>query len=165
MEAGTEAIVTTASACGVQVKDYGYLLRDDPVYAEKALRIAALARDIGEVIAAEAVETLAGKRLKVAFHPPCTLQHGQKLSGLVEGILQRLGYELVPVADVHLCCGAAGTYSLLQPDMSRQLRERKLGALMAGAPDVIASANIGCITHLAGGSGVPVKHWIELIDL
>jgi glycolate oxidase iron-sulfur subunit len=165
VEAGVEAIVTTASACGAQVKDYGYLLRDDARYAEKAARVSALARDLGEVLSAEDLAPLAGKSLRLAYHPPCTLQHGQKLPGLVENVLRKLGHELLPVNDAHLCCGAAGTYSLLQPEMSRQLREQKVSVLMAGRPEVIVSANIGCIMHLAAGTGVPVKHWIELIDI
>jgi glycolate oxidase iron-sulfur subunit len=162
--AGTEAIVTTASACGAQVKDYGYLLRDDAEYAEKAARISALARDIGEILAAEDIGPLAGKPRRIAYHPPCTLQHGQKLPGLVESVLRKLGHELVPVNDAHLCCGAAGTYSLLQPEMSRQLREQKINALMSSRPELIVSANIGCIAHLASATGVPVRHWIELVD-
>jgi glycolate oxidase iron-sulfur subunit len=165
VEAGVEAIVTTASACGAQVKDYGYLLRDDARYAEKAARISALTRDLGEVLAAEDLAPLIGKSLRLAYHPPCTLQHGQKLPGLVEDILRKLGHELLPVGDAHLCCGAAGTYSLLQPEMSRELREQKVSALMAGRPELIVSANIGCIMHLAYGTGVPIKHWIELIEV
>ena len=164
-EAGAEAIVTTASACGAQVKDYGHLLQDDARYAEKAARISALARDIGEVLAAEDLAPLAGKSLRLAYHPPCTLQHGQKLPGLVENVLRKLGHVVLPVSDAHLCCGAAGTYSLLQPEMSQQLREEKVSALMAARPEVIVSANIGCITHLGAAAGVPVKHWIELFDI
>lgn len=163
IDAGMEAVVTTASACGLQIKDYGHLLRDDPAYAGKAARVSSLARDIGGILNAEDVGVLAGRKLRVAYHPPCTLQHGQKLPGLVEGVLRKLGHELVPVTDGHLCCGAAGTYSLLQPEMSRQLRDDKLEALLAETPEVIVSANIGCIAHLASGSGIPVKHWLELI--
>lgn len=164
VESGVEAIVTTASGCGVQVKDYGYLLKNDLAYAEKAARVSALTRDIGEVLGREDISTLAGRKRRVAYHPPCTLQHGQKLPGLMEEILRRLGHELVPVADAHLCCGAAGTYSILQPEMARQLREEKLAALWAGRPEMIVSGNIGCIAHLAAGSGVPVVHWLELIE-
>jgi glycolate oxidase iron-sulfur subunit len=165
VEAGAEAIVTTASACGAQVKDYGHLLQDDARYSEKATRISALARDIGEVLAVEDLAPLAGKSLRLAYHPPCTLQHGQKLPGLVENVLRKLGHVVLPVSDAHLCCGAAGTYSLLQPEMSQQLREEKVSALMAARPEVIVSANIGCITHLGVAAGVPVKHWIELFDI
>ena len=166
---GAEAIVITASGCGVMVKDYGHLLRRDAGYAEKAQRIAALARDPVEVIGAEwrkvaPVVAMDQGPLRVGFHSPCTLQHGMKLEGAVEEILLALGFEMTPVADAHLCCGSSGTYSILQPELAMQLRARKLKALEAGQPEVIASANIGCITHLAGGAAVPVRHWIELLD-
>ena len=170
VEAGCEAIVMTASGCGVHVKDYGHLLHGDVRYADKAARVAALTRDVSEVVAAEArgLAALLGASprltFKVAFHAPCTLQHGQKIRGVVEGLLKAAGCELTPVADGHLCCGSAGTYSVLQPELSGQLRTHKLAALGAGGPEVIASANIGCITHLREGSDLPVQHWIELID-
>ena len=165
VEAGAEAIVMTASGCGSQVKDYGHHLKDDPRYAEKAARISALTRDLGEVLAREDLTAfhLAVPR-RIAYHPPCSLQHGQKLKGLVEDILVRLGYELAPVNESHLCCGSAGTYSILQPELSGQLRDRKLGHLQAGAPELIASANIGCQMHLQSGTETPVVHWIELLD-
>lgn len=166
IEQGAEAIVVTASGCGVMVKDYGHLLRDDPAYADKAVRVSELARDIGQVIAAEPLPAgrLKPARGKVAFHSPCTLQHGQQLNGLVEGLLQSAGFELTEVADAHLCCGSAGTYSLLQPELSQQLRDNKLDNLQAGEPDIIATANIGCQLHLGAGSRVPVRHWIELLE-
>jgi len=171
IEAGCEAIVVTASGCGVHVKDYGHLLQDDPRYAGKAERVGALARDVSEVVAAE------GERLaallgvspsltfpqRIAFHSPCTLQHGQKLKGVAEALLVKAGFELTPVADSHLCCGSAGTYSVLQAEIAGQLRSNKLAALNAGRPAAIASANIGCITHLQEASGIPVRHWIELL--
>lgn len=168
IENGVEAIVMTASGCGVQVKDYGHLLRDDAVYAAKAERIAAMCRDVSEIIAAE-YETLrqclnCQPRERIAFHSPCTLQHGQKIRGLIENLLETAGYTLTPVRDGHLCCGSAGTYSLLQPELSMQLRANKLAALTANEPAVIVTANIGCQSHLAGGSPVPVKHWIELLN-
>jgi glycolate oxidase iron-sulfur subunit len=171
IEAGCEAIVVTASGCGVHVKDYGHLLHDDARYAGKAERVAALARDVSEVVAAEA-ERLAvllavSSRLtlgRVAFHSPCTLQHGQKLPGVAESLLIRAGFELSPVADSHMCCGSAGTYSVLQAEIAGELRKNKLAALGAGGPNVIASANIGCITHLQEASDIPVRHWVELID-
>ena len=166
VEAGAEAVVITASGCGAMVKDYGHALRDDPAYAEKAARIAALAKDIGEVLAAE---ELAPLRVRppaepVAFHAPCSLQHGEKLPGVVESILTKLGFDLVPVADAHLCCGSAGTYSILQPGLSVRLLENKLAALQAGNPAVIATANIGCQLHLETRASRPVVHWIELVD-
>jgi len=169
VEQGAEAIVVTASGCGVMVKDYGHLLRDDPAYADKAAKISALARDVSEVIAAEwerirPLLPAADAPPKIAFHSPCTLQHGLKIKGGVERLLADLGYALTPVADAHLCCGSAGTYSILQPELSEQLKTNKLAALTAGAPAVIASANVGCITHLQGGTDLPVRHWIELLD-
>ncbi len=169
VERDAAAIVVTASGCGVMVKDYGHLLQSDLEYAGKAKRIAELACDPVEVVGTE-WQRIAPKIAmdvgpqKVAFHSPCSLQHGMKLNGRVEEILQALGLELTPVADAHLCCGSAGTYSLLQPALSRELKANKLAALAAGRPDVIATANIGCLTHLADGSERPVRHWIELLD-
>ena len=169
VEAGIEAIVVTASGCGVQVRDYGHVLADDAVYAEKALKISALCRDPSDVLVhhLEPLQALLGapvKRAKVAFHSPCTLQHGLKIRGAIESMLLAAGYELTAVADGHLCCGSAGTYSILQPALSKQLRQNKLSALNAGLPSVIATANIGCLSHLQAGSVLPVRHWIELID-
>ncbi len=169
IEGGAEAIVITASGCGVMVKDYAHLLRLDAGYAAKAKRVSELARDTVEVVAAEwtriapKVAMDLGSR-KVAFHSPCTLQHGMKLKGRVEEILHALGLELTPVPDAHLCCGSAGTYSILQPEISNVLRKNKLAALESGKPEVIASANIGCMLHLADGATVQVRHWIELLD-
>lgn len=165
---GIEALVLTASACGLEVKDYAHLLRDDPQYREKAAQIAALTRDVAEVLAAES-EALAAvlpgpstaKRL--AFHAPCTLQHGLRIKNAVESLLRTAGFELTPVADAHLCCGSAGTYAVLQPDLSGRLRARKLAALAASGADAIASANVGCIAHLAGGTATPVRHWVEYL--
>jgi len=171
VENGAEAIVMTASGCGLMVKDYGHALKDDAVYAEKAARISALTRDLSEVISGEILDSATlekfsriGQGRRVAYHSSCTLQHGQKLGGTVEAILRRCGYELTPVADSHLCCGAAGSYTLLQAKLSGQLRDNKLAALQAGKPELIASANVGCQMHLASASDVPVKHWIELLD-
>ena len=156
-----EAIVTTASGCGVTVKEYGELLRDDPQYAEKAARISSLARDLSEVI--PAAPTRSG-RGRVAFQSPCSLQHGQKIRGRVEALLAGAGYELTAVRDEHLCCGSAGTYSILQRELAHELRSGKLAALQEDAPDVIATANIGCLAHLEPKAAVPVRHWIELLD-
>ena len=166
IEAGAEAVVVTASACAAEVKEYAELLEHDPAYAGKAQRVSSLARDLSEVIAAEDCSGLAPVRAprRVAFHSPCTLQHGQKLRGVVEGILERAGFELSAVSDAHLCCGSAGTYSILQPDLSRELLSRKIGNLEAGRPEAIATANIGCFAHLATASSVPVRHWIQLLD-
>ncbi len=166
VERGVEAIVMTASGCGVMVRDYGHLLRHDATYADKATRITDLTRDLSEVVAKEDVAKL-GTRAdgrKVAYHPPCTLQHGQKLPNIVEGILEKLGFDLTPIPNKHFCCGSAGTYSVLQKTLSRQLLANKVNALESGSPDLIATANIGCLLHLQSGSGKPVKHWIELLD-
>jgi glycolate oxidase iron-sulfur subunit len=158
-----EAIVMTASGCGVTVKEYAHLLATDQGYRGKAERISELTRDLCEVIRPE--DLPAGeKRGRIAFHSPCTLQHGQQLRGRIEALLTRVGYELTPVRDAHLCCGSAGTYSLLQPAIAGELRQRKLAALEEGAPQAIATANIGCLAHLQAPSATPVRHWIELID-
>ena len=163
-----EALVINASGCGVTVKDYGHLLKDDAAYAEKAHRISELARDLSELLP-DLVPALKS-RVKappglIAYHPPCTLQHGMKLRGGVEQHLGDLGFRLqVATNESHLCCGSAGTYSVLQPDTAKQLRDRKLGHLGALAPQAIASANIGCITHLQSGTDTPVRHWVELLD-
>ena len=167
-----EAIVMNASGCGVMVKDYGHALKDDPAYADKAQRISALTKDISELLP-DLVPLLKPKLQNdavqatglQAFHPPCTLQHGQKLRGGVEEHLQTLGFKVsVTSNESHLCCGSAGTYSVLNPTLAYQLRDRKLGHLNELAPQAILSANIGCITHLQSGSDIPVKHWVELLD-
>lgn len=165
IEAGAEAIVMTASGCGVFVKEYGRLLHDDARYADKAARVAYLTKDLSEVIAGEALAAimLPPQAKKIAFHSPCTLQHGQRLNGVVEALLTRVGFQLTEVPDAHLCCGSAGTYSILQRDLARQLLERKVQALQTGAPALIVTANIGCLMHLQGGLDVPVRHWIELV--
>ena len=167
-----EAIVMNASGCGVTVKEYGHVLRHDPDYAAKAERISALTRDVSELLpmlmpelkARIQPEALRAAGLQ-AYHPPCTLQHGQQLKGGVEKHLGELGFEIKTACnEAHLCCGSAGTYSVLQPELSLQLRDRKLGHLKALDPQGIVSANIGCITHLQSGTGLQVQHWIELLD-
>ncbi|MDH5361530.1 MAG: glycolate oxidase subunit GlcF, partial [Gammaproteobacteria bacterium] len=166
IEQGAEAIVITASGCGAMVKEYGDVLKDDVDYADKAKKISALCKDISEVLASEDLSTLQAKSngMKVAFHSPCTLQHGQKITGVVEGILQNAGFQLTRVADSHLCCGSAGTYSILQGKLSKQLLANKVEALEAEQPEVIATANIGCHLHIASGANIAVKHWIELLE-
>ena len=166
VEQGIEAIVMTASGCGVMVKDYGPLLQHDSVYAAKAAKVTALTRDLSEVIAREnfAALRVTGKQRRIAFHAPCTLQHGQQLNSLVENILTNIGFTLTEVCDSHLCCGSAGSYSLLQPQLSQRLRANKLAALHAGKPELIVTANVGCQLHLDSANTVPVKHWIELLD-
>ena len=169
LEAGAEAIVITASGCGTMVRDYGHLLREDPAYAAKAARISALAKDVSEVVAAERKglpQLSAGRsRPAVAFHAPCSLQHGLQIRGVVEEILVSAGYTLTPVPDAHLCCGSAGTYSILQPELSKYLLRDKVRALESGRPDLVATANIGCLAHIQSGTASPVRHWIELLDL
>ena len=172
IEHGAEAIVITASGCGVTVKDYGHYLGQDPAYAKKAKRVSELAKDISEVIIAERAKLksfilhpssfILGQR--VAFHAPCTLQHGMKLKGGVETLLADLGYALSPVPDAHLCCGSAGSYSILQPALSQRLLENKMAALTGGMPSAILTANIGCQAHLQGATALPVRHWIEALD-
>ena len=173
---GVEAIVMNASGCGVTVKEYGHILKDDPQYAAKAERISALTRDLSELLPALLPELATKLQGRVnqpdtlyAYHPPCTLQHGQKLRGGVETHLNQLGFQLRTARnDAHLCCGSAGTYSVLNPDLSYQLRDRKLSVLGEAfgnqPPDMILSANIGCITHLQSGTGTPVRHWVEVLD-
>jgi glycolate oxidase iron-sulfur subunit len=158
-----EAIVMTASGCGVTVKDYVDLLAHDPEYRDKAARISSITKDLSEVVQAEGLPQRPMKA-RVAFQSPCTLQHGQQIRGKAEALLARAGYELVPVEDGHLCCGSAGAYSLLQPALSAELRARKLAGLHKAAPQAIATANIGCLTHLQGGTDTPVRHWVELLD-
>lgn len=167
-----QAIVMNASGCGVMVKDYGHVLRDDPDYAAKAQRISALTQDVSELLPT-LVPAIQHKinREKLAqvgqqvFHPPCTLQHGQQLKGGVEKYLGELGFAVqIAALEPHLCCGSAGTYSVLNPDISYTLRDRKLGHLKAAQPKTILSANVGCITHLQSGTEVPVRHWIEVLD-
>jgi len=162
-----EAIVMNASGCGVTVKDYGHALANDP-YADKAKRVSELTRDLSELLA-QIVPALQGKvdanKAMLAFHPPCTLQHGQQLRGLVERGMGDLGFDVrIAPAESHLCCGSAGTYSMLHADISHELRDRKLGHLAELRPETIVSANIGCITHLQSGTATPVKHWVEVLD-
>jgi glycolate oxidase iron-sulfur subunit len=170
LDGGIEAIVSTASGCGVYARDYGHVLRhaQEPVRAAGA-RVGAATRDLCEVVDPSALEALvapAGRRWRVAWQAPCSLQHGQRgsTSGKVEAILRAIGCELVPVREPTLCCGSAGTYSILQPELSQELRRRKLDALTGARPDVIATANVGCLEHLRATSPVPVRHWIELVD-
>ncbi|WP_234193460.1 glycolate oxidase subunit GlcF [Pseudacidovorax sp. NFM-22] len=165
---GVEAIVSNASGCGAALKDYGHALAHDSAYADKAHEVSRLTRDLGELL--PALVPLLRERVKapqgvIAYHPPCTLQHGQKLRGGVESGLRALGFDVrVTQTESHLCCGSAGTYSVLQPELSTQLRERKLGHLQRLQPEAVASANIGCITHLQAGTELPVRHWVEWLD-
>ena len=170
--AGVEAILMNASGCGVTVKEYGHILQDDPLYATKAARISALTQDLSEwlpELSEKLRERVKTSAATIAFHPPCTLQHGQQLRGGVEQHLGDLGFNVkITGCEAHLCCGSAGTYSVLNPKLSYQLRDRKLGHLNETfgdtPPETIVSANIGCITHLQSGTDTPVRHWIEVLD-
>lgn len=169
IETGIEAIVITASGCGVMIKDYGYILRNDPQYAVKAEHVASLAKDISEIFGNDEIETLkslnkGNRKRKLVFQNPCTLQHGQNLKNITEVLLEKLGLESSKIADSHLCCGSAGTYSLLQGGLSHRLQREKINNLLAAEPEVILTSNIGCQMHLQQATGVPVKHWIELLD-
>ena len=168
-DTGVEALVMNASGCGVMVKDYGHLFQDEPAYAAKAARISALTRDLSELlpdlVPALQARLQSASSQQLTFHPPCTLQHGQQLRGGVEKHLGALGFKVnVASCEAHLCCGSAGTYSVLQPELSYALRDRKLGNLAQMQPDTIVSANIGCITHLQSGTATPVRHWVEVLD-
>ena len=168
-EGKVEAIVMNASGCGVTVKDYGHALAHDPDYADKARRVSELTRDLSELLP-DLVPALSGqlrglKTTCLAFHPPCTLQHGQQLRGGVETHLGALGFEVsLAASESHLCCGSAGTYSVLQPVLATQLRDRKLANLLPLQTQVIVSANVGCIQHLQSGTTLPVRHWVEVLD-
>jgi glycolate oxidase iron-sulfur subunit len=171
VEQGAEAIVMNASGCGVTVKEYGHLLQGDAQYAERAARISALTRDLSELLPSmlpslrPRVDAQRAAQMPLVFHPPCTLQHGQQLRGGVESQLGALGFPVrLASAESHLCCGSAGTYSVLQPELSSSLRERKLAALAPQEADTVISANIGCITHLQSGTDTPVRHWVEVLD-
>ena len=168
-DSGVEALVMNASGCGVMVKDYGHALQGDPLYAAKAQRVSELTRDLSELlpdlVPALRTRLQSAPAQQITFHPPCTLQHGQQLRGGVEKHLGDLGFKInVASCEAHLCCGSAGTYSVLQPELSYALRDRKLANLAQMQPDIIVSANIGCITHLQSGTATPVRHWVEVLD-
>jgi glycolate oxidase iron-sulfur subunit len=168
VEQGVEAIVITASGCGTMVADYGHLLAGDPAYAAKAARVSELAKDISVIVDAErdrlADALSEGPRRRSPSTRPAACKHGQKVRGVAEAILEDAGFELTAVADAHLCCGSAGTYSILQPELSRRLLGDKVRNLEAGAPGQIATANIGCMAHIQSGTHLTVRHWIELLD-
>ncbi len=175
VEAGSEAVVMTASGCATMVKEYGHLLARDPAYAAKAAKISELSKDISEIVFAEKekLEELLRSAIasrsasvgpKLAFHSPCSLQHGLQIRDKAEALLIAAGFELTMVADSHLCCGSAGTYSILQPELSQRLLKNKVSALEAGAPAMLATANIGCLTHIQSSTALPVRHWISILD-
>ena len=163
IEAGAEAIVSTASGCGVTIKEYGELLADDSEFGQKAAKVSSLAIDISEVERTAPPAQLGENIRNVAFHSPCTLQHGQKVVHSVERILGDHGLRLESVENSHLCCGSAGAYSLLQPEIADQLLDKKIEALERGKPQTIVTGNIGCLLHLNSRSSVPVKHWVEIV--
>ncbi|HZV98300.1 MAG TPA: glycolate oxidase subunit GlcF [Methylophilaceae bacterium] len=163
IETGVEAIVISATGCGAMVREYGHLLREDKDYADKAMRVSALCRDPLELIEGLPIQSV-GQGRRVAFQAPCTLQHALKLEGRIEAILRQAGFEVLPVEESGVCCGSAGTYSILQPELSAELRERKLAHLQRHEPDFIATANIGCLAHLQAASGIPVIHWLNLLE-
>jgi glycolate oxidase iron-sulfur subunit len=161
---GLEAILITASGCGTTVKDYGFMLRDDPLYAEKAARVSALARDVTEYLAELDLPFGKPSGLVVAYHSACSMQHGQKVTAEPKSLLRRAGYLVRDPPEGHICCGSAGTYNILQPEIAAQLRARKIANIARVRPDVIAAGNIGCITQIAGGSAIPIVHTVELLD-
>ncbi len=165
LESGAEAIISSASGCGVMVKDYAHALKNDTEYAEKASKVSSLCLDAVEFLSDVPPQRVSShKSLKIAFQSPCTLQHGQQLAGRVEALLERHGHTVIPISNPHLCCGSAGAYSILEKEISMRLRRQKVEALMEGNPDVIATANIGCQLHLESAVSVPVRHWVELLD-
>jgi glycolate oxidase iron-sulfur subunit len=164
---GLDAIVVTASGCGTSLRDYGFLLRDDPAYAERAARVSLLARDVSEVVAQYGLPTVtarSGEPLRVAYHAACSLQHGQRVREPPPALLMQAGFTLTEVPDAHLCCGSAGVYNILQPELAGTLRTRKLTALASGSPQLVATGNIGCLTQLSQNAGLPVVHTVELLD-
>jgi len=165
IEAGAEAIISTASACGVMIKDYGKLLENDSNYAHKATRVSSLCVDVSEFLSKEDLTPLHNqKRKRVSFHAPCTLQHGQGITGSVEALLRKVGYDVIDYNDAHLCCGSAGVYSILQKNISKKLLANKLDNLLENKPDIIATANIGCLLHMRSGTDTPIAHWLQLLN-
>ena len=163
VEQGIEAIVSNASGCGVMVKDYAYLMKNEVDYADRAATISSLCKDISEIISQQRIVPVT-KKIRIAFQAPCTLQHGQQINGVVEHILEQAGFELVPLNEAHMCCGSAGTYSITQQALSQKLLSNKLRHLLSNQPEIIATANIGCLLHLRSQSPVPVRHWVELLE-
>jgi glycolate oxidase iron-sulfur subunit len=161
---GLDAIVINTSGCGTTVKDYGHMFRTDAALAEDAAAVAGMARDISELLVQIGLPEGAAKGLRVAYHAACSLQHGQQIKTAPKDLLKRAGFQVVEPADSHLCCGSAGTYNLLQPEISQQLKRRKVATLEAKSPDIIAAGNIGCMMQIGSGTGVPVVHTVELLD-
>ncbi|RVH73390.1 glycolate oxidase iron-sulfur subunit, partial [Sinorhizobium meliloti] len=163
-EDGLDAIIITASGCGTTIKDYGHMLRLDPAYAEKAARVSALAKDVTEYLATLDLPEQGARNLTVAYHSACSMQHGQKITSAPKQLLKRAGFSVREPAEGHLCCGSAGTYNILQPEISAKLKARKVRNIEATKPEVIATGNIGCITQIASGTEIPILHTVELLD-
>jgi glycolate oxidase iron-sulfur subunit len=164
LEVDVEWIISSASGCGLMVKDYASMFDESDPYYQKAQIVSKKTQDIAEFLVDKDLSQLNLERVDIAYQEPCTMQHGQQLSGLVESILNTLGYQLTPVVDAHLCCGSAGTYSIFQPKLSKQLKADKLKHLQSSNPQMIVTSNIGCLMHLQKGTKIPVKHWIELLN-
>lgn len=162
---GLDAIVINASGCGTTVKDYGFMLRDDPLWSEAATRIASLAKDVSEVMLDLGLQEPSRRpKARVAYHAACSMQHGQKVVEQPKSLLKAAGFEVAPISDSHLCCGWAGTYNVMQPEISGKLRARKVGNIERSEPDVIAAGNLGCISHIGGGTDIPIVHTVQLLD-
>jgi glycolate oxidase iron-sulfur subunit len=161
---GLDAIIITASGCGTTIKDYGHMLRLDPVYAAKAQKVAALAKDVTEYLATLDLPKLDAKKETVAYHSACSMQHGQKITLAPKTLLRAAGYTVRDPTEGHLCCGSAGTYNILQPEISAQLKSRKINNIEATRADLIATGNIGCMTQIASGTSIPILHTVELLD-
>jgi glycolate oxidase iron-sulfur subunit len=161
---GLDAILVTASGCGTTIKDYGFMLRSDPAYADKAAKISALTRDISEYLAALDLPPAKPRGIKVAYHSACSMQHGQKITREPKELLARAGFEVADVPEGHLCCGSAGTYNMMQPEIAERLRARKVANIERTAPDIVAAGNIGCLVQIGRGTGIPVVHTVELLD-
>ena len=164
LNSGVTVIISSASGCGVMVKDYPALFEKTDPYYEKAELVSSKTQDIAEYLASKDLTGLRLSESNISYHEPCTLQHGQKLGGLVESILAQFGYDKKPIKDSHICCGSAGTYSIFEAEISNQLKEKKLKNLKASNPEMIVTSNIGCLMHLQKGNSIPVKHWVELLD-
>ncbi|MBT68419.1 MAG: glycolate oxidase iron-sulfur subunit, partial [Thiotrichales bacterium] len=165
LDSGVEVIISSASGCGVMIKDYPNLFDSSDPYYKKALQVSSKTKDIAEFLVNQDLSSLKLKELNIAYHEPCTMQHGQKLGGLVESILSEFGYIKKQIKDSHICCGSAGTYSIFETKIANQLRSNKIDNLNASEPKMIVTSNIGCLMHLQKGSSIPVKHWVELLDV
>ena len=162
---GLDAIVITTSGCGTTVKDYGFMFRNDPAFAKKAAAVSAIARDVTEVLADLEIKPSADMpRLKVAYHSACSMQHGQKITALPQALLKQAGFDVLAIPESHICCGSAGTYNLLQPEIAKQLQARKVANIESTTPDVIAAGNLGCMVQIGGGTKLPIVHTVQLLD-